>query len=529
MNCLNCGKENPIGKRKKKRKYCSLKCSKQYHNSLSRSKRTPGWGDKTKLAKEKKAQARKEYEWCKENMHTAAEIAEALSITPQSAFMRAKKLDIKGKIATIPTGGRVVFYSTEERSLIENYYEATKDNIPSGFIDKKEIAKLLGVTNSTLETSYFPNYGQPKGFQKFRTAIGSFGKYYPLKEVQQWFENITQTKANNLVERKQAILERQQQREQQRQLEKQLKEQHLKDNQLLTVKEAASFLGYSTLTSVLKLKIEDSKVIFENKCYYKQPLLEKHKVEFICKHCKNPLFGNRSKVYCSSTCRFRDINSHLLSKKSFDSLYEKRTYSRVRYKEENGLLRDCCLTHLDIYYSQYKLIQNGKNIPQKECKHCFMTRDITEYYVDLTYKHVRRKSCKDCDRSIRLRNMKPRIKSEKTFIIAFGGMILHELTKYGGKHNYIYRPQLWKEIKENLGYTEEDLIEHFESQFEAWMRWDNNGRVPKGQVRKQHWQMDHIRPRREFNYTSIDDEDFKKCWSLNNLQPIDAIDNITKG
>ena len=251
-----------------------------------------------------------------------------------------------------------------------------------------------------------------------------------------------------------------------------------------------------------------------------------------CLNCKNPFIGkfNKSRMYCSSKCRYRHRRSHLMLKKSFDELYEERTYNNTRYKDQNGLFsKKIRLKTLEYYYEQYKLIQDGKNIPQKACKHCLMTRDITEYYVDLTYKHARRKSCKDCDSIRVLRNRKPRIKSEKTFIIAFGGMILHELTKHDGRYNYIFRPQLWKEIKENLGYTEEDLIEHFESQFEAWMRWDNNGRVPKGQVRKQHWQMDHIRPRREFNYTSIDDGDFKKCWSLNNLQPIDAIDNITKG
>ena len=43
------------------------------------------------------------------------------------------------------------------------------------------------------------------------------------------------------------------------------------------------------------------------------------------------------------------------------------------------------------------------------------------------------------------------------------------------------------------------------------------------------WHIDHIKPVHLFNYKSTDDEEFKECWSLNNLQPLWAKDNFKKG
>ena len=43
------------------------------------------------------------------------------------------------------------------------------------------------------------------------------------------------------------------------------------------------------------------------------------------------------------------------------------------------------------------------------------------------------------------------------------------------------------------------------------------------------WHIDHIRPIASFNFTTPTCEDFKKCWALNNLQPLWASENKSKG
>lgn len=49
------------------------------------------------------------------------------------------------------------------------------------------------------------------------------------------------------------------------------------------------------------------------------------------------------------------------------------------------------------------------------------------------------------------------------------------------------------------------------------MTWENYGE----------WEIDHITPDSWFKYEFIED-DFKKCWSLENLQLLWTIDNLNK-
>ncbi len=83
-----------------------------------------------------------------------------------------------------------------------------------------------------------------------------------------------------------------------------------------------------------------------------------------------------------------------------------------------------------------------------------------------------------------------------------------------------------KELKggrkwENLvGYTVEKLKEHLEKQFKNGMNWE---RFLKGEI-----EIDHIKPRSLFNYTSPENLEFKQCWALKNLQPLEKVENIKK-
>jgi hypothetical protein len=75
----------------------------------------------------------------------------------------------------------------------------------------------------------------------------------------------------------------------------------------------------------------------------------------------------------------------------------------------------------------------------------------------------------------------------------------------------------WKKL---VGYTLDQLIKHLEKQFTEGMTWENhtiNG-----------WHVDHKIPITAFNYTLPTDIDFKKCWSLSNLQPMWAKENRKK-
>jgi len=74
----------------------------------------------------------------------------------------------------------------------------------------------------------------------------------------------------------------------------------------------------------------------------------------------------------------------------------------------------------------------------------------------------------------------------------------------------------WENI---VGYSLFELKNHLESQLIDDMSFENYG----------DWHIDHIKPISSFDFLEPEDEDFKKCWALSNLQPLWAIDNLKKG
>lgn len=85
-----------------------------------------------------------------------------------------------------------------------------------------------------------------------------------------------------------------------------------------------------------------------------------------------------------------------------------------------------------------------------------------------------------------------------------------------------------------LPYTIEELRRHLESLFEPWMNWGNHGMYVSqlwddNDVSTWTWHIDHIIPQAALLYTSMEDENFKKCWALENLRPLSAKQNILKG
>jgi hypothetical protein len=74
-----------------------------------------------------------------------------------------------------------------------------------------------------------------------------------------------------------------------------------------------------------------------------------------------------------------------------------------------------------------------------------------------------------------------------------------------------------------VDYSIQDLMKHLESKFLEGMNWNNHGRG------KDKWHIDHIKPVSHFVFESFEDEQFKECWSLSNLEPKWETDNLKKG
>lgn len=68
--------------------------------------------------------------------------------------------------------------------------------------------------------------------------------------------------------------------------------------------------------------------------------------------------------------------------------------------------------------------------------------------------------------------------------------------------------------------TTKEEIRHLEAQFNIFMSWENYG---------SEWHIDHKKPKSLFHFKTKEDNEFKRCWSLDNLQPLEAKFNLQKG
>lgn len=85
-----------------------------------------------------------------------------------------------------------------------------------------------------------------------------------------------------------------------------------------------------------------------------------------------------------------------------------------------------------------------------------------------------------------------------------------------------------------LPYTIQELRNHLEKQFEPWMTWDNYGRYDATTWNDNDqatwtWQIDHIIPQSTLSYENMNDDNFKRCWSLDNLRPLPSKQNFLDG
>jgi hypothetical protein len=136
-------------------------------------------------------------------------------------------------------------------------------------------------------------------------------------------------------------------------------------------------------------------------------------------------------------------------------------------------------------------------------------------------------------------NSKQRRQQDPAFRLRndISGKVRFALQKSGGsKRNQSFKnylPQSIEELRDHL----EKLFSHPDNltpNGEVWMSWNNWGNYDKktwddNDHNTWTWQLDHIIPQADLPYSSMEDENFKKCWTLDNLRPYSAKQNILDG
>lgn len=220
----------------------------------------------------------------------------------------------------------------------------------------------------------------------------------------------------------------------------------------------------------------------------------------ICKDCQKQnkkiySQNNRAKLNRKMS-EYRKNNPDKIARykrKYYESNREKVILSVKNYAMNN-------VDKINAYYKKYKT-KNSLKISKRMKRYCILNKAKLCLKQKERYKNIP---------SIRIRQI-------------LSSKIRSVLINNGHKKTY--------SILKHLPYSMEDLRIHLESKFEPWMSWNNYGSYSfkswnDNDLSTWRWNIDHIIPQSLFNYSSVEEQTFKDCWSLNNLRPYSAKQNL---
>jgi len=241
-----------------------------------------------------------------------------------------------------------------------------------------------------------------------------------------------------------------------------------------------------------------------------------------CTYCGEPCFardGNSQKEilsYCDRECASKCSKQRKKQGRSLSSAWEDpKAYKKMILNTNKA--RE---TWIKKRHQEVALLDKDKKV----CLVCEKERDIKDFTKDSRLLTGLASACKHCKRKqytkwagydgvrqSRNEYMRNKVKTDPRFKLRMriSNAIYQSLKgNKSGRH--------WETL---VGYTLDDLKKHLEKQFTDGMTWENYG----------DWHIDHETPISVFNFTTPDHEDFTRCWSLKNLQPMWANENLSKG
>lgn len=184
------------------------------------------------------------------------------------------------------------------------------------------------------------------------------------------------------------------------------------------------------------------------------------------------------------------------------------------------LCNNCGKTKELTEYRQCKY-PNGKSYLKSICKKCESKKQVDRIkqtgLTDLQKQKMRlyKKQYVEKNREKLRENYRNKIKNNISFRLRKNISIqVSKILKNNGSKKF------GQSVLQFLGYSIQDLKNHLEKQFDDKMTWENYGI---------YWHIDHIIPQSCLKYKSMADNNFKKCWSLQNLRPLDAKTNMIDG
>ncbi len=247
---------------------------------------------------------------------------------------------------------------------------------------------------------------------------------------------------------------------------------------------------------------------------------KKENKEKVCENCgKEFMPKNRcTQRFCCSKCneiKWRQENPEKLKE-------DKRRW----YQENKGGLKEKAKKHYQENkekvkeYNKRYYLKNSKKLKEQTRKY----REENPENIKETQKRNYQKHRVTRSKMKKKYNQIPEVKKRKNIQQRKNRLIPRN------RINHSISTSIWQSLKgeksgrhwEHLvGYTVTELMEHLEKQFDLdpKISWKNYGF---------YWHIHHIRPKSKFHFTSYDKE-FKECWALSNLMPLEDKENMSRG
>ena len=208
-------------------------------------------------------------------------------------------------------------------------------------------------------------------------------------------------------------------------------------------------------------------------------------------------------------------------KKNRRDIIEKSKKYKKEHKEERKEYNKKHKKEIKEYNKKYYLANKEKNKKyylankEKNKKYYLANKEKNKKYY-LTNKEKKIKYQKEYrEENKEKRNEYRKIKYNNNVVFRLRTLMSSAIYRSLKAKNLSKNKKHWEDL---VGYTSQELRDHLENLFQPGMTWNDRGK----------WHLDHIIPVSFFKYSSTDDVEFKYCWSLNNLQPLWAKDNLKK-
>ncbi len=249
-----------------------------------------------------------------------------------------------------------------------------------------------------------------------------------------------------------------------------------------------------------------------------------------CKDCDK----KRKKDYDEKNIKNYEFNKYNLTSKicGICKIEKQIDQFNIDKSAKNGFrtqCKDCDSQNKKQYAETNKknYVPNKFNLIVKKCGTCKVEKNIDNFGIHKSTKDGFQKRCNSCsnEHDKKRRESDPAYKLKNIVSVSVNkGLKARGSSKQG---NSCFKA---------LGYTPQELMDYLMNHpdKELWMTESNQGVYrtdlwDENDLSTWVWNIDHIIPQSTFNFISMDDPEFKECWSLKNLRPLSAKQNLLDG